>query len=228
MSGGFTPAPGTNYARGDEAIIARRLDRLARALNIQLTGLSGYRSPQHSVAVGGFRDDPHTRGAASDTPGIEHVPESTLNSFGLTRPFPGDKELNHIQLLPDTAPKAKRPDTANRPSRSVLGVIGTIAQAPLLPGEVAIDVLGGPSIGAEGELVDAAGNATSAVSGAAGNIVKGAVAGAVTLVQGYGVRLLEILAGAVGVFVSIMLLTKAAGAPIPTPTDAVKIAAAAA
>jgi hypothetical protein len=60
--------------------------------------LSGYRTPQHSVEVGGFASDPHTRGQASDTPGVEGVGEATLEAFGLTRPFAGAAEANHIQL----------------------------------------------------------------------------------------------------------------------------------
>lgn len=96
---GFFPAPGTNYAVGQEPIIAARLDALGRSLQLQLIGISGYRSPQHSVEVGGFADDPHTRGEASDTPGVEGVPESTLESFCLTRPFGGPAEADHIQEL---------------------------------------------------------------------------------------------------------------------------------
>lgn len=96
---GFFPAPGTNYSRGQEPEIARRLNKLGRALKLHLIGLSGYRTPQHSVDVGGFADDPHTRGQASDTPGIENVPEATLRRFGLTRPFPGAQEADHIQLF---------------------------------------------------------------------------------------------------------------------------------
>ncbi len=95
---GFFPAPGTNYSVGNEPAIAARLDRLGKALHLHLIGLSGYRSPQHSVEVGGFADDPHTRGEASDTPGVEGVPEQTLLQFGLTRPFPGPAEADHIQL----------------------------------------------------------------------------------------------------------------------------------
>jgi peptidoglycan hydrolase CwlO-like protein len=95
---GFFPAPGTDYSVGQEPEIAARLDRLGKALGLHLIGLSGYRSPQHSVEVGGFADDPHTRGQASDTPGVEGVPESTLLKFGLTRPFPGPAEADHIQL----------------------------------------------------------------------------------------------------------------------------------
>lgn len=96
---GFFPAPGTDYTRGQEPLIAARLNRLARSLHVRLTGISGYRTPAHSVAVGGFPNDPHTQGEASDTPGIEGVPESTLRRFGLTRPLPGAAEADHIQLL---------------------------------------------------------------------------------------------------------------------------------
>lgn len=96
---GFFPAAGTNYAMGDEPTLAARLDRMARALHLHLIGLSGYRTPQHSVEVGGFSDDPHTQGEASDTPGVEGVPEATLNRFGLTRPFGGAAEADHIQLV---------------------------------------------------------------------------------------------------------------------------------
>jgi TolA-binding protein len=96
---GFFPAPGTNYTVGQEPTLAARLDQLGKALQLHLIGISGYRSPQHSVEVGGFANDPHTRGEASDTPGVEGVPEATLERFGLTRPFPGPAEADHIQLF---------------------------------------------------------------------------------------------------------------------------------
>jgi peptidoglycan hydrolase CwlO-like protein len=96
---GFFQAPGTNYSVGKEPTIASRLNTMGKALHLHLIGISGYRSPQHSVEVGGFANDPHTRGEASDTPGVEGVPEGTLNQFGLTRPFPGPAEADHIQLL---------------------------------------------------------------------------------------------------------------------------------
>jgi hypothetical protein len=63
---GFFPAAGTNYSVGVEPEIAARLDAMGKALHLHLIGLSGYRTPQHSVAVGGFADDPHTRGEAED------------------------------------------------------------------------------------------------------------------------------------------------------------------
>ncbi|MDO9410355.1 hypothetical protein [Patulibacter sp.] len=95
---GFFPAAGTNYGMHDEPELARRLAKMAKELHLHLIGLSGYRTPQHSVEVGGFANDPHTRGEASDTPGLEGVPEATLNAYGLTRPFPGAAEADHVQL----------------------------------------------------------------------------------------------------------------------------------
>ena len=96
---GFFQAPGTNYSVGEEPTIAARLNTMGKALHLHLIGISGYRTPQHSVEVGGFANDPHTRGEASDTPGVEGVPEAILEKFGLTRPFPGAAEADHIQLL---------------------------------------------------------------------------------------------------------------------------------
>jgi peptidoglycan hydrolase CwlO-like protein len=96
---GFFQAAGTNYSVGEEPALAAHLDALGIALHLHLIGLSGYRTPQHSVEVGGFANDPHTQGRASDTPGVEGVSEATLNRFGLTRPFGGAAEADHIQLL---------------------------------------------------------------------------------------------------------------------------------
>lgn len=96
---GFQAAPGTDYTRGVEPQIASRIDRMGKALHRLFIGISGYRTPQHSVAVGGFRDDPHTQAGASDTQGAQNVPESTLERYGLTRPFPGAAEADHLQLL---------------------------------------------------------------------------------------------------------------------------------
>jgi peptidoglycan hydrolase CwlO-like protein len=96
---GFFQAPGTNYTVNQEPVIAARLDALGIALKLHLIGLSGYRTPEHSVEVGGFADDPHTQGEASDTPGVEGVAESVLEQFCLTRPFGGAAEADHIQEL---------------------------------------------------------------------------------------------------------------------------------
>jgi hypothetical protein len=100
---GFFPDATANYSVGYEPEIAGRLNQLAIAHHLHLEGLSGYRTSSHSVEVGGTADDPHTCGAASDTPGVEGVPESTLEQYGLTRPFPNDPhEADHIQLAGTT------------------------------------------------------------------------------------------------------------------------------
>lgn len=96
---GFFQAPGTDYSVGEEPVLVAHLNTMGIALHLHLIGISGYRSPQHSVEVGGFANDPHTRGEASDTPGVEGVPQATLARFGLIRPFPGAAEADHIQLL---------------------------------------------------------------------------------------------------------------------------------
>ncbi len=96
---GFFQAPGTDYSVGEEPVLVAHLNALGIALHLHLIGISGYRSPAHSVEVGGFADDPHTRGEASDTPGVEGVPQATLARFGLIRPFPSAAEADHIQLL---------------------------------------------------------------------------------------------------------------------------------
>ncbi len=96
---GFFQAPGTNYSVGEEPVLVAHLNTLGIALHLHLIGISGYRTPEHSIEVGGFANDPHTRGEASDTPGVEGVPQATLARFGLIRPFPGAAEADHIQLL---------------------------------------------------------------------------------------------------------------------------------
>jgi peptidoglycan hydrolase CwlO-like protein len=96
---GFFQAPGTDYSVGEEPTLVAHLNALGIALHLHLIGISGYRSPEHSVEVGGFANDPHTRGEASDTPGVEGVPQATLARFGLIRPFPSAAEADHIQLL---------------------------------------------------------------------------------------------------------------------------------
>lgn len=102
-SSGFFPDPvqpgAMDFAHGQEPQLEKSLDTLGRALGLHIQGASGWRSPAHSVQVGGFANDPHTKGMALDAPGIEGVSEATLNRYGLTRPFPGAAEADHIQLI---------------------------------------------------------------------------------------------------------------------------------
>lgn len=99
---------GANMSVGREPRIRADLGRLAGKLGKPVYVISGYRTPKHSVEVGGFANDPHTRGEAADIgvgsasrASMRGVSESTLRAVGLRRPFyPQDaKEVNHVQLL---------------------------------------------------------------------------------------------------------------------------------
>src|SRR5207248_1664514 len=113
---GFVADPGTSQTQGQLPVLTARLDALAKALGVTVYGISGYRTPQHSVAVGGFADDPHTRGEAEDI-GVNsllrssaaQISEAQFARFGLYRPFdpsgdPNNSEVNHIQLIPHGGP----------------------------------------------------------------------------------------------------------------------------
>lgn len=107
-AGGFVPEPGTNFSRGAEPQIAAALGRLAALMHTTIYGISGYRSPEHSVAVGGFANDPHTLGIAADI-GVGAPTKASayalnaaiLRRVGLYRPFfpASAAEVNHVQLL---------------------------------------------------------------------------------------------------------------------------------
>jgi hypothetical protein len=94
---GSSPLPAPTTASTRSRSSPRGSTSSGRSLQLHLIGISGYRSPARSVEVGGFADDPHAHGLASDTPGVEGVPEATLVRFCLTRPFPGPREADHIQ-----------------------------------------------------------------------------------------------------------------------------------
>jgi peptidase M15-like protein len=113
---GFVADPGTTQNVGQLPELTARLNALARALHVTIYGISGYRTPAHSVAVGGFADDPHTKGEAEDI-GVNsllrssaaQISEADLARFGLYRPFdpsddPSNSEVNHIQLIPYGGP----------------------------------------------------------------------------------------------------------------------------
>lgn len=173
--GGFTAAPGTNYSVGEEPTIASRLNALGHALGISLTGVSGYRSPAHSVAVGGFSDDPHTKGDASDTPGVEGVSESTLAKYGLTRPFAGASEADHIQLLGSVAGAA-----------GAAGAAATLGAMSARASSVSLKAPGSRLGGAPGAL---SARASSIYASALSNVINSRTGGGATstgLVSGVG------------------------------------------
>jgi hypothetical protein len=113
---GFIADPGTSQTEGQLPALTAQLDALGKARGVTIYGISGYRTPAHSVAVGGFANDPHTRGEAEDI-GVNsllrssaaQISEAELARFGLYRPFdpsgdPNNTEVNHIQLIPMAGP----------------------------------------------------------------------------------------------------------------------------
>lgn len=113
-SGGFVADPGTNFSMGQEPKLVTALRQLGEFMRTTIYGISGYRSPAHSVEVGGFADDPHTRGEAADVgvgsntlASAARLTAALLSKFGLYRPFypASAHEINHIQLIPSDASK---------------------------------------------------------------------------------------------------------------------------
>jgi hypothetical protein len=113
---GFIADPGTSQTQGELPQLTAALDALGKSLGVTIYGISGYRSPAHSVAVGGFANDPHTQGKAEDI-GVNsllrssaaQISEAQLARFGLYRPFdpsdnPNNSEVNHVQLIPSGGP----------------------------------------------------------------------------------------------------------------------------
>ena len=122
---GFVADPGTSQTEGQLPVLTARLNALALALHVTIYGISGYRTPAHSVAVGGYADDPHTKGEAEDI-GVNsllrssaaQISEAQLGRFGLYRPFdqsgsPANTEVNHIQLIPTGGPLSAAAATAD-------------------------------------------------------------------------------------------------------------------
>jgi hypothetical protein len=121
---GFVADPGTIQSVGELPLLTARLGQLARSLGVVIYGISGYRTPAHSVAVGGFANDPHTKGLAEDV-GVNsllrssaaQISEPQLAQYGLYRPFdpsddPANTEVNHIQLIPSGGPLSLAQSTA--------------------------------------------------------------------------------------------------------------------
>jgi hypothetical protein len=97
--------------------IAARLLLLSAKTGKTVYVLSGYRTPAQAVSVGGFADDPHTKGEAMDI-GVDgktissanSISEAEYESVGLYRPYGtahggSSAEDNHVQLLNNGTPQ---------------------------------------------------------------------------------------------------------------------------
>lgn len=108
--GAVTDDHSGDLTQGQEPQLLTAVKRLASYLHTTIEIISAYRTPQHSVAVGGFADDPHTLGEAMDigVPGgflYSNAADSIMARFGLYRPFypASAKEYDHVQLLSGAA-----------------------------------------------------------------------------------------------------------------------------
>lgn len=194
-TGGFVPGPGTNFSYGEEPRIVAALTRLADALGVTVYGISGYRTPQHSASVGGFTNDPHTRGQAADI-GVNsalrasagQLTNSVLAKYGLWRPFDmsgeDPNEINHVQLLPSVggpavggvrAPRAGR-GAGSAISQAAAGVAAKVAQ------------LIAPHISAKGAIGSIAQGGVNAATAAANSLLA-SVGGALTAPSNFGANL---------------------------------------
>jgi hypothetical protein len=138
-AGKYDQGPGTlvvgdsDVKTGHEPEIAARLKLLSARIGQPVYVISGHRTPQHSVEVGGFADDPHTESLAADI-GIGSalrdsagsISEADYNAVGLHRPYypASAAEINHVELL-----NGGTPATGGGAS-SATGVVGTPTGLP--------------------------------------------------------------------------------------------------
>lgn len=191
--GGFIAEPGTNFTFGQEPKIVTALRALGNYLHQFVYGISGYRSPMHSLEVGGYANDPHTKGQAADI-GVGSasrasamaVTNSVLAKFGLWRPFDlsgqDPNEVNHVQLLPSlggpyeagSVPGTAGAGVARLIAGAASGSLGAlISSAASSIGNVAVKgsgVLASVLRHATSKVMKAAGKGDSGSGGATGKI----------------------------------------------------------
>lgn len=114
------------------------------------TVISGYRTPEHSVAVGGFANDPHTRGIAADVevggvpigsvPGLaQALTVAGLISGAQPNFYKGAPDPAHVQLGGSAGSSAPAPAAASSPPSSAASCLpAALALLGLFGGGVAI------------------------------------------------------------------------------------------
>lgn len=113
VTGGHSPyanidfSPGVDWQHVSPKLL-QAINRIGQAYGTKITVNSGYRSNQHSVAVGGFAGDPHTKGLAVDAyingkPVGDVIPPSVWQKLGITSGnvpnfYNGAPDPEHLQL----------------------------------------------------------------------------------------------------------------------------------
>lgn len=122
--------PGVDWQHVNPQLL-QALNRLAAQKGVVVDVNSGYRTPAHSVAVGGFADDPHTRGIAVDAyvdgrPVGKVFTAAQFKAAGLVtgnQPgfFNGKPDPEHVQL----------PSSAEAPTSAVTDTATTATPEPV-------------------------------------------------------------------------------------------------
>ena len=131
----FSPGVDWQHVRPE---LLQKLNQLAAQRKVIVTLTSAYRSNQHSIAVGGFAGDPHTRGIAVDAtvngkPIGNVIPATAFAQVGLitgNQPnfFNGKPDPVHVQL-PSAGTTEKGTPKVPRPTPAVVSSPSTAAPA---------------------------------------------------------------------------------------------------
>lgn len=149
-------AKNVDWQHVDQTLL-QKLNGVGARQNKIIDVISGYRTPEHSVAVGGFANDPHTRGIAVDAeingrPIARVIPAKILTAAGLVsgdQPgfFNGKPDPGHVQLPTSGATAASAPvettpaptdttataDTQPATTPAAVGPTGTVAPPVAAP-----------------------------------------------------------------------------------------------
>jgi hypothetical protein len=126
--------PGVDWQHVNPQLL-QGLNRMGAQKGVVITVISGYRTPAHSVAVGGFADDPHTKGIAVDAevggkPVGSVFSAKQFQAAGLetgNQPgfFNGKPDPGHVQL-----PSSAETPTPNASSAATTATTDTSAPTP--------------------------------------------------------------------------------------------------
>lgn len=125
----LTFEPGVDWQHVNPQLL-QGLNRMGAQKGVVITVISGYRTPAHSVAVGGFADDPHTKGIAVDAEvggkpvgsvfSAKQFQQAGLETGNQPGFFNGKPDPGHVQL----------PSSAETPTPDATSTAATAATEP--------------------------------------------------------------------------------------------------
>lgn len=125
----LTFEPGVDWQHVNPQLL-QGLNRMGAQKGVVITVISGYRTPAHSVAVGGFADDPHTKGIAVDAEvggkpvgsvfSAKQFQQAGLETGNQPGFFNGKPDPGHVQL----------PSSAETPTPDATSTAATATTEP--------------------------------------------------------------------------------------------------